>query len=624
MTDTTRDEAALPPRFGLIFAGLMITMLLAALDQMIVSTALPTIVGELDGVQHMAWVTTAYILAATIGMPVYGRLGDLVGRKALFLTGIAIFLAGSALAGASQSMGMLIFSRGLQGLGGGGLMITSQAIIADLVPPRQRAKFMAPIGGVFGLASVAGPLLGGWFTDHADWRWCFWINLPTGVLAFAVCAVTLRLPRHRVKVAVDYLGIALMATAVSCTVLVASWGGTEYDWSDPVIVGLAVGAVLAWALFVLAEKRAAEPVIPLRLFQSRIFNLSTLIGMIVVGLGMFAVVGYMPTYLQMVYGKSATASGLLLIPMVVGIMSTAIPSGQLISRTGRYRVYPIVGTILVGLTAGLMSTMDTGTSLVTVGCYFFMLGAGIGLLMQTLVLAVQNDFPQSDVGTATSSNNFFREIGATLGTAVVGAIFTNRLTDQLAANVPASATSSMGKGESLTPALVKALPDQVREAVVLSYQQALTPVFRYLLPVFASWRSCCRRSGCPTRTRAPEPSPSRPGRRGNSPTGDPYRPGGRRRLCPVRDVVGGDVAEGHRGADGGAGPGVAVAHDGGAGVAGRVQAGDDGAVVAQHPGVRVGDQAALGAEVAGDDAERVERGQPQRREAGVRQHRGSV
>jgi EmrB/QacA subfamily drug resistance transporter len=484
MSDTRAEEPALPPHFKLIFAGLMSAMLLASLDQTIVSTALPTIVGELDGVRHMAWVTTAYILAATIAMPVYGRLGDLLGRKTLFLGGIGVFILGSVVAGVAPDMATLIIGRGIQGLGGGGLMITSQAIIADLVPPRQRARYMAPMGAVFGLSAVAGPLLGGWFTDHADWRWAFWINLPIGAVAFAVCAFALRLPRRAVRVSIDYTGIVLMAAAVSCTVLVATWGGTEYPWSDPLILGLAAGGAVAWVLFFLSQRRAAEPVIPLRLFRSRIFNISTLIGMVVIGIGMFAVLGYMPTYLQMVYGASATESGLLLLPMVAGLMGTAIPSGNLMSRTGRYRVYPIAGTAVVGVTSLLMSTLDTDTSLVVVCGYLFLLGAGIGVMMQPLVLAVQNDFPAADVGTATSANNFFREIGATLGTAMVGALFTHRLTDQLGARLTPEDAAAVGETDSLTPALVHALPDRLQDAVVASYQHALTPVFGYLVPVF--------------------------------------------------------------------------------------------------------------------------------------------
>lgn len=479
------DSSGAPRHFGLIFAALMAAMLLASLDQTIVSTALPTIVGELHGVNHMAWVTTAYILAATVAMPVYGRLGDLLGRKALFLGGICAFLAGSVIAGAAQDMTWLIVGRGVQGLGGGGLMITSQAIVADLVPPRQRARYMAPIGAVFGLSSVVGPLLGGWFTDGIGWRWAFWINLPVGAVALAVGAVALRLPRRSVKVAFDYLGFVLMAAAVTCTVLVADWGGTDYAWSDPLILELAAGGVLAWVLFFLSQRRAGEPIIPLWLFRSRIFNIATLISLLVIGIGLFATVGYLPTYLQMVYGVSATESGLLLLPMVVGMFFTAGPSGRMMSANGRYKAFPVVGTVLVGVAALLMSTMDTGTSLVLVGVYVFLLGAGFGLVMQPLVLAVQNDFPGSDVGTATSANNFFREIGATLGTAAVGAVFTHRLTEQLGERLGGASAGAVGDTHSLTPALVRALPEKVQDAVVLAYQQALTPVFRYLVPVFA-------------------------------------------------------------------------------------------------------------------------------------------
>ncbi len=481
MTDlATTDKGAgsgLPPRFGLIFAGLMTVMLLSSLDQTIVATALPTIVGELHGVSHLAWVTTAYILATTIVMPIYGRAGDLIGRKTLFLTAIGVFVAGSAIAGAAPNMTMLIIGRGVQGLGGGGLMILSQTIIADLVPPRQRAKYMAPMGAVFGLSAVVGPLLGGWFTDSIGWRWAFWINLPLGLIALAVCAVALKLPRKAAKVTLDYLGIALMAVAVSCTVLVTTWGGNTYEWSDPVILGLAAGGLLAWVALFLSQRRAAEPIIPLWLFRSRIFNYATLIGLIVVGVGMFAVIGYMPTYVQMVYGYSATESGLLLIPMVVGLMATALPSGQLISRTGRYKIFPIVGSAVVTVTSLLMSTLETDTPIAVVCAYVFLFGAGIGLLMQTLVLAVQNDFPLSNVGTATSANNFFREIGATLGTAAVGASFTSRLTAQLTGN-------AVPDVNSLTPTVVHSLPQDQQDIIIAAYQHALVPVFAYLAPVF--------------------------------------------------------------------------------------------------------------------------------------------
>lgn len=474
--------SGLPPRFGLVYGGLMVAMLLASLDQMIVATALPTIVGELHGIQHMAWVTTAYILAATIAMPVYGRLGDLIGRRIVLLTGITAFLAGSVVAGLAQDMTVLITGRVVQGLGGGGLIITSQAVIADLVPPRDRAKYMAPLGAVFSLASVAGPLLGGWLTDGIGWRWAFWINMPLGLFALAACAV-LRLPRRTGRVAVDFLGIVLMAVAVTCTVLVATWGGTRYPWSDARILALAAVGLVTWTVFFLSQRRAEEPVIPLRLFRSRVFNRATLIGMIVMGIGMFAIVGYLPTYLQMVYGMSATASGLTLLPMVIGITVGAVVSGQRVSKTGRYKVFPLVGTFVVAVSALLMSTLDTGTPLVVVCTHLLLLGLGVGLMMQVLVLAIQNDFSPQDLGTATSANGFFREIGATLGTAAVGALFTHRLADQLAERVPAEAAQIVGNTDAITPDLVRSLPDGVQDAVVLAYQQALTPVFWYVVPL---------------------------------------------------------------------------------------------------------------------------------------------
>nr|BFF22843.1 hypothetical protein GCM10025732_08080 [Glycomyces mayteni] len=350
--------AKLPSHFGWIYAALMVTMLLSALDQTIVSTALPTIVGELDGLSHMAWVTTAYILAATIGMPVYGKLGDLIGRRQLFLAGLAVFVLGSGLAGFAQDMPQLIAFRALQGLGGGGLMIVSQAIIADLVPVRQRAKFMGPMGAVFGLAAVAGPLLGGWITDNADWRWAFWINLPLGVAALAISAAAIKLPRKRVHVKFDYLGTALMAVAVTSLILVCTWGGTEYEWTSPQILWLGAVTVVAAVLFAVVERRAKEPLIPLRMVKNPVFSIATLIGMIAIGLGMFAVISYMPTYLQMVYGYSATESGLLLIPMVAGMMLTAVTSGSLVSKLGRYKGFVVAGMLVMPVGIWLMSTLD--------------------------------------------------------------------------------------------------------------------------------------------------------------------------------------------------------------------------------------------------------------------------
>nr|WP_255671876.1 MDR family MFS transporter [Glycomyces amatae] len=480
LTEPAERTARLPSHFGWIYAALMVTMLLSALDQTIVSTALPTIVGELDGLSHMAWVTTAYILAATVGMPVYGKLGDLVGRRRLFLAALAVFVAGSGLAGFAQDMPQLIAYRALQGLGGGGLMIMSQAIIADLVPVRQRAKFMGPMGAVFGLAAVAGPLLGGWITDNADWRWAFWINLPLGVAALAISAAAIRLPRKQVKIKFDYLGTVLMAVAVTGLILVCTWGGTEYEWTSPTILWLGAVTLVSAVLFGVVERRAAEPLIPLRMLKNPVFSIATLIGMIAIGLGMFAVVSYMPTYLQMVYGYSATESGLLLIPMVAGMMLTATASGALVSKLGRYKGFVIAGMAIMPVGIWLMSTLDPSSSVVLLCAYIALLGAGMGLVMQNLVLAVQNAFPQSEVGTATSSNNFFREIGATVGVAVVGAIFTDRLTDGLAG----VGTDFGGAGaESITPAIVRSLPDALRGQVIDAYADALLPIFLGLVPV---------------------------------------------------------------------------------------------------------------------------------------------
>ncbi|MGW0436676.1 MDR family MFS transporter [Micromonospora sp. NPDC003197] len=471
--------------FGLVYAALLVAMLLGALDQTIFSTALPTIVGELHGLEHMAWVTTAYILAATIGMPVYGKLGDLIGHKIVFIAAIGFFVAGSVVAALADGMAALIAGRALQGLGGGGLMILSQAIVADLVPPRERAKFLAPMGAVFGIASVAGPLLGGWFTDEHSWRWAFWINVPLGALAIAIALFALRLPKRDTQARLDYLGTMLMAVAVTCTVLFATWGGTEYAWSDPIILGLGAGAIAGWVAFLVSQRYAAEPIIPLHLFRNPIFVVATLLGLLVVGVAMFAIIGYLPTYLQMVYGVSATESGLLMLPMVAGIMTTALSSGALLSRTGRYKIYPIVGTVLLILFAALLSQVTVDTALWVVCAYLFVAGMGVGLLMQNLVLAVQNAFPTREVGTVTSANNFFREIGATLGTAIVGAAFANRLTDRLATVLPTgiNGAGDVSDSHSLTPALVRALPDDLRNAVISAYADALLPVFGFSIPV---------------------------------------------------------------------------------------------------------------------------------------------
>ena len=472
-----------------IFAALMASMFLSSLDQSIFGTAMPTIVGELDGVEHQGWMMTAYILAIAVVMPLYGKFGDLWGRRWPFLVAIGLFTLASVGGALSQTFVELVVWRAVQGLGGGGLMILSQAIIADIVPAKDRGKYMGPMGALFGIAAVVGPLLGGFFTDHLTWRWAFWLNVPVGVAAFVVAWFALRLPSHRSGKPLDVAGIVLMVLATSGLVLATSWqsftGDQGYDWSDPRLVGLVALTVLAAVAFVLVERRAVEPLLPLHLFRNRTFAIATSVGL-VIGMGMFAALTFLPTFLQMSTGAGVTESGFLMLPMMVGVMATAIGSGIAITRTGRYRMFPIIGMAVATLGLVALTRLTGQTSMLVFGTMILVLGAGLGLVMQTIVLAVQNSVDPHELGTATSANNFFREIGAAVGVALFSTIFTARLSDRLEAVFAGVPTTGSGEAASgLTPALVEQLPAPLREGVVDAFAGALAPAFWYLVPLLA-------------------------------------------------------------------------------------------------------------------------------------------
>jgi EmrB/QacA subfamily drug resistance transporter len=463
-----------------VFSGLVLVMLLAALDSTIVSTALPTIVGDLGGLEHLAWVVTGYLLAQTIVTPIYGKLGDLYGRKIVLQSAVVLFLAGSALCGLSRTMLQLIVFRALQGLGGGGLVVTSQAVVGDIIPPRDRGRYQGIFGAVFGLASVAGPLLGGYFTTHLSWRWIFYINLPLGAAALAGLALTLPSRSERRSRAIDYTGAALLAVTLSAVTLFSDLGGGIYPWSSPLILGLIAVAVVGLLVFVFVERRAKEPILPPRLFADRSFAITSIVGLIV-GFALFGSITYFPVFLQVVKGASPTSSGLQMLPMMGGLLTMSVISGQLISRTGRYKLFPVLGTGIMTGGLFLLSRLAFDSNSYLIAAYILLLGIGVGMVMQVLVIAVQNAVDYRDLGVATSGATLFRLIGGSLGTAILGAIFAARLTANLALRMPAGGGGTTGAPAQgaghMTAAALAAMSPALRAAYGAAFTASLNTVF---------------------------------------------------------------------------------------------------------------------------------------------------
>jgi EmrB/QacA subfamily drug resistance transporter len=452
-----------------VLLALMIAMMLAMLDNMIVGTAMPTIVGELGGLEHLSWVVTGYTLATAASTPVWGKIGDMYGRKGAFLTSIVIFLIGSALSGMAQDMGQLIGFRAVQGLGAGGLMVGVMAIIGDLVPPRERGKYQGMMAGVMALAMIGGPLVGGTITDNWGWRWAFYINLPLGAVALALVTVVLQLPRKRSKAGIDYLGVVLLTVGITAIVLVTTWGGTEYAWTSARIMELTGIGVAALIGFVFWQTKAAEPVLPLHIFRSRNFTLMAVIGFIT-GFVMFGATLFLPLYQQAVQGASATNSGLLLLPMLGAMLVTSMIAGRITTSTGRYKVFPIAGGVLMIVGLYLLSTMDTGTSRLTSGVYMAVVGAGMGCLMQITMLVAQNSVQMKDMGVASSSATLFRTLGSSFGVAIMGALFNHRVQDIMAERAGTLGSKHPAKSAQLAAESLNTRPAAAREA----YQHAVS------------------------------------------------------------------------------------------------------------------------------------------------------
>jgi EmrB/QacA subfamily drug resistance transporter len=501
-----------------VLPGLLLAMMLAMLDNFIVGTAMPRIVGELGGLSHLSWVVTAYVLGTTVSTPIWGKIGDLYGRKTIFLTSIVIFLIGSALCGAAGSsllggthdgMAELIGFRALQGLGAGGLIVNVMAIIGDLVPPRERGRYQGIMAAVMSLAMIAGPLVGGFITDNLSWRWAFYVNLPLGGIALLVLVATLHLPRRRSEHRIDWLGAALLTVAITALVLITTWGGNQYAWRSPQIIGLAVLAVVGLVLFVMVERRAPEPIIPLGLFANRNFSLISGVGFLL-GFAMFGAINFLPLYQQTVQGSSATNSGLLLLPMMAAAMVVSLFVGQTITRTGRYKVFPVIGGVVMAVAMFLLSRQDTHTTRTQTGLFIAVLGIGMGFLMQTTMLIAQNSVDQKDLGVSSSAAMFFRSIGGSFGVSLFGAVFNHQLASEVTRRLGAAGTrlttgSTPPRSDNSPPRSVPACWNHWRRpSPTCSAGRSCSP------SPYPCWPCSSRRSRCAAATNRPRPRPAPP------------------------------------------------------------------------------------------------------------------